>query len=51
MGSLTYYVHASGSPDAIMAAVRREVRKLGPNLPVDDMRTLPDQIEENVFLD
>jgi ABC-type antimicrobial peptide transport system permease subunit len=24
---------------------------LDPNLPVDDMRTLPDQIEENVFLD
>jgi predicted permease len=51
VGSLSYYVRTSGNPDAIMAVIRKAVTTLDPNLPVDDMRTLPDQIEENVFLD
>src|SRR5262249_35331165 len=50
-GLLTYYVRTAGNPDAVMAIVRREVAKLDANLPVDDMRTLPDQIQEDVFLD
>jgi ABC-type antimicrobial peptide transport system permease subunit len=51
VGLLTYYVRTAGNPDAIMATVRKEVARLDANLPVDNMRTLPDQIEENVFLD
>ena len=51
VGSMTYYVRTSMDPDAFMASVRRPVAKLDPNLPVDDVRTLPQQIEQNVFLD
>jgi predicted permease len=51
VGLLSYYVRTAANPDTIMAAVRREVAKLDANLPVDDMRTLPDQIQDNVFLD
>jgi predicted permease len=51
VGAMTYYVRTSANPDAFMATVRREVVKLDPNLPVDNMKTLPDQIEQNVFLD
>ena len=51
VGSLSYYVRTSGNPEAIMAVIRKAVTTLDPNLPVDNMRTLPDQIEENVFID
>jgi predicted permease len=51
VGSLSYYVRTSTDPDAFMAIIRKEVMKLDPNLPVDDIRTLPDQIQQNVFLD
>ena len=34
-----------------MAIIRKEVMRLDPNLPVDDMKTLPAQIEQNVFID
>jgi predicted permease len=51
VGLLTYYVRTSSDPDAFMATVRRETLKLDPNLPVDEMKTLPAQIQQNVFLD
>ena len=51
VGFLSYYVHTSTDPDAFMATIRKEVMKLDPNLPVDDMKTLPAQIEDNVFID
>ncbi len=51
VGLMTYYVRVAGNPEAFLATIRREVMKLDANLPVDDMRTLPDQIQQNVFLD
>jgi predicted permease len=51
VGLLSYYVRVAGSPEAFMATIRREVMKLDANLPVDNIRTLPDQIQQNVFLD
>jgi predicted permease len=51
VGFLSYYVRTSTDPGAFMDIVRKEVMKLDPNLPVDDMKTLPAQIEDNVFLD
>jgi predicted permease len=51
VGVLSYYVRTSTDPDAFMSAIRKQVMKLDPNLPVDDLRTLPDQIQQNVFLD
>jgi predicted permease len=51
VGLLTFYVRTAANPDALMAAIRREVTKLDSNLPVDNLKTLPDQIQQNVFLD
>jgi ABC-type antimicrobial peptide transport system permease subunit len=48
---MTYYVRSTTNSDAIMAMVRREVMKLDANLPVDNMKTLPKQVDDNVFLD
>ena len=51
VGFMTYYVRTAVDPDTFMANVRKHVTRLDPNLPVDDLRTLPQQIEQNVFLD
>ncbi len=51
MGSLTFYVRSAVDPDAMLANIPKVVQKLDPNLPVEDLRTLPQQIRENVFLD
>jgi putative ABC transport system permease protein len=51
VGLMTYYVRTSSNMDALMGSIRREVMKLDPNLPVDQLKTLPDQIQQNVFLD
>jgi hypothetical protein len=50
-GFMTYDVRTAMQPDAFMVNVRKHVTKLDPNLPVDDVRTLAQQIEESVFID
>ena len=48
---MTYYVRTSMEPDAFMVNVRKHVTKLDPNLPVDEVLTLTEQIEKSVFID
>jgi predicted permease len=49
--SLSFYVRTSVEPTAIVAGVPKLVAALDPNLPVEDLRTLPEQVRQNVFLD
>ena len=51
VGALNYYVRTSGDPEALVRAVQPVVARLDPNLPVVDLRTMPQQVRENVFLD
>jgi predicted permease len=51
LGSASFYVRTRLDPNALMPAIRRVVAQLDPNLPVEDLRTMPDQIRQNVFLD
>jgi predicted permease len=51
MGSMNFYVRTAVPPDSVFAAIRKAVAALDPNLPVVNMRTLPQQIRENVFVD
>jgi predicted permease len=51
IGSITFYVRSGIDPEAMVANIPAVVRKLDPNLPVEDLRTLPQQVRENVFLD
>ncbi len=50
-GALTFYVRAAVDPGAIERAIRGVVRHLDPTLPVEEMRTVPEQVRNNVFLD
>jgi ABC-type antimicrobial peptide transport system permease subunit len=51
VGSMTFYVRSAIDPDAMLANIPKVVQKLDANLPVEDLRTLPQQVRENVFLD
>jgi predicted permease len=48
---LTFYVRTASDPDSLLATIPGLVARLDPNLPVEDMKTLPQQVEENVFMD
>src|SRR5215467_7273459 len=51
LGSLTFYVRAAGDPIQTLRAIPAVIRQLDPTLPVEELKTLPQQIKENVFLD
>jgi predicted permease len=51
VGSITYYVRTSGAPEQMLQSIHRIVASVDPNLPVENLRTMPQQVRENVFMD
>jgi predicted permease len=51
LGFMTFYVRTSLDPDQSFASIRHVVANADPNLPIDNLRTMPQQVRENVFLD
>ena len=51
LGFMNFYVRTSLDPEQLLAAVPGVVASLDPNLPVDNLSTLPDVIRDTVFLD
>lgn len=51
LGSITFYVRTAVDPAPIIATIPKTIAKIEPNLPVDDIHTLSDQVQRNVFLD
>ena len=50
-GSLFYYVRSSLPPEQILGTLRTTMKGIDPNLPVEELKTMPQQVRENVFLD
>ncbi len=50
-GSLNFYVRTSLPPAQLLAAIPPVLRELDPALPVYQLKTMPQQIRENIFLD
>jgi predicted permease len=46
---VTLYVHTAGSPSLAIAAVRKEVQSLDPNLLLRAVRTMPEVISESLW--
>jgi predicted permease len=46
-----FYVRTAIAPEQLLTAVPAVVKALDPNLPIDDLKTMEMQIQENVFLD
>jgi predicted permease len=51
IGDLNFYVRSNVSTDAVVAAIPGVVRQLDATLPVTNLRTMTQQIEQNVFMD
>jgi predicted permease len=51
IGQLNFYVRTSIDPRQLMRTIPAVITRLDPNLPVEDIKTLPQQVKQNVFLD
>jgi predicted permease len=51
IGSITFYVRTAGDPVPFMANITRALAQIDPNLPIENLRTLPQQVRDNVFID
>lgn len=50
-GFLTFYVRTGLSASEVLRQIPQLMAKLDPTLPVDELKTLPQQVRENVFMD
>ncbi|HEX4934468.1 MAG TPA: FtsX-like permease family protein, partial [Gemmatimonadaceae bacterium] len=51
VGALNFYVRSAMAPEQLLQAIPKLVAALDPNLPVEDLRTMPQVVRENVFMD
>lgn len=51
LGFLTYYVRTALAPEQFLATIPKVLARLDPNLPVENVRTMQEQVRDNVFLD
>jgi predicted permease len=51
IGSISFYVRTNGNTDQLMRVIPGVIARLDPNLPVEMLKTLPQQVQDNVFLD
>jgi predicted permease len=51
LGSAAFYVRTAADPLQSASAVRAAVKRLDPNLPVEGLKTLTQQVRDNTFLD
>jgi predicted permease len=51
VGALTFYARTSLEPAQLLRAIPGIMRQLDPNLPVQDLKTLEQQVKDNVVID
>lgn len=51
LGDVTFYVKSALEGSQVLAAIPALVAGIDPNLPVDNLKTLEQQVRENVYLD
>ena len=51
LDALHVYVRASGDVAQVASAITAVVKRLDPNLPIEELETLPEQVRNNTFLD
>jgi predicted permease len=51
VGSMSFYVRGSGDPALLLRSLPSVIARLDPNLPIEDLKTMPQQVRENVFMD
>jgi predicted permease len=51
IGGLNFYLRTALEPEQLMHTVTAVMSRLDPTLPLQNLKTLPQQVKENVFLD
>jgi predicted permease len=51
LGYMHYYVRASRSPEQLVREVPAVLKRIDANLPLEEVKTMPQQVRENVYLD
>jgi predicted permease len=51
VGSINFYVKTSLTPEQLLRTIPAVVRNIDPNLPLEDLKTMPQQIKENIFME
>ncbi|MFI5234554.1 MAG: FtsX-like permease family protein, partial [Gemmatimonadales bacterium] len=51
VGSMSFYVRTGAPSNAMLRSIPVVLKKIDPGLPVEDLKTMAQQIRENVFLD
>ena len=51
IGALSFYVRGTLPVETLIAQIRRVIGTLDRNLPIEGIKTLPQQVEDNVYLD
>jgi predicted permease len=50
-GSMFYYVKSSLPPEQTLGTLRATLKSIDPSLPIEELKTMSQQVKENVFLD
>ncbi len=48
---MNFYVKTALPPEQLLATIPAMMQRLDPSLPVEELKTMPQQIRENIFLD
>ena len=48
---MTFYVRTAADPMQALRGIPDALRRLDPNLPIEDLKTMPQQVRDNIFLD
>jgi len=51
VGQMYFYARSSLPSDQVLAAIPALMKKIDPTVPVEELKTMPQQLRENVFLD
>jgi ABC-type antimicrobial peptide transport system permease subunit len=51
IGGITVYVRTAGDPEPLMASMPKALARLDAHLPVENLRTVSQQVRNNVFID
>ncbi len=51
VGAMSFYVRSSLPPEQLLPTITALLKGIEPALPVEQLKTMPQQIKENVFLD
>ena len=51
LGFIQFYVRGSADPALLLRTVPSVVKRIDPNLPLEELKTMEQQVKENVFLD